>query len=61
MCVGTRRVADGEDFVAVGVHGPVLCVELRSAASFSRLAVSVRDPDVVMRTLQPFLPRDRLG
>lgn len=59
-CVGTRRLPDGQDFVTVRVDQPVLCVELRRGAPFRRVAVSVPDPDEVLRTLLPLVPEDRL-
>jgi hypothetical protein len=68
LCVGTRVFGADEsyqghqqDFAAVRADTPVLCVDLRRTAPFSRLAVSVPYPDEVMRALRPFAPRDRLG
>lgn len=60
LCVGTRRLQEGNDFAAVRADGPVLCVELRRSAPFSRLAISVPDPEEPMRALLPLVPRDRL-
>ncbi|MBT2401997.1 hypothetical protein [Streptomyces sp. ISL-100] len=61
-CVGIRHVGDTkEDFVAIRADGPVLCVELRRWAPFSRLAVSDPHPEVAIHKLQPLVPRDRLG
>lgn len=60
LCAGTRRVHEGQDFTLVRAGGPVLCVELRRSAPFSRLAISVRHPEETMRTLLPLAPCDRL-
>ncbi|MFD7616818.1 hypothetical protein [Streptomyces sp. NPDC059802] len=61
LCAGVRRLQEGQDFTLVRAGTPVLCVELRRSAPFSRLAISVPDPEVAMRTLRPLVPRDRLG
>ncbi|MEV6654541.1 hypothetical protein [Streptomyces sp. NPDC051219] len=60
FCVGTRHLRDRIDFAAVRPDGPVLCVDLRRSAPFSRLAVSVPDPQEAMRALLPLVPRGRL-
>ena len=60
-CVGIWHLGDTKDFVAIRADGPVLCVELRRSAPFSRLAVSDAHPEAAMRKLQPLVPRDRLG
>ncbi|MFE7395943.1 hypothetical protein [Streptomyces sp. NPDC057557] len=61
LCAGIRHLQEGQDFALVRVGRPVLCVELRRGAPFSRLAVSVPDPEDAMRALLPLVPRDRLG
>lgn len=61
LCAGVRHLQEGQDFTLVRVGSPVLCVELRQGAPFSRLAISVPDPDEGMRTLLPLAPRYRLG
>lgn len=43
LCVGARGHSGGQDFVAIRPGRSVVCVELRSSASFSLLAVSMRD------------------
>ncbi|WP_241838149.1 hypothetical protein [Streptomyces sp. CB03234] len=59
--MGVRHFGDETDFVAVRSGRPVLCVELRRRAPFSRLAVSDPDPAQTMRHLRPLVPRERLG
>ncbi|MFE7789962.1 hypothetical protein [Streptomyces sp. NPDC057460] len=61
LCAGIRPLPEGQDFALVRAGGPVLCVELRRCAPFSRLAISVPDPERAMLALQPLVPRDRLG
>ncbi|MET4647008.1 hypothetical protein OH781_01355 [Streptomyces sp. NBC_01550] len=61
LCAGIRPLQEGQDFALVRAGGPVLCLELRRSAPFSRLAVSVTDPEAAMRVLLPLVPRDRLG
>jgi hypothetical protein len=61
LCAGIRPLPEGQDFALVRAGGPVLCVELRRCALFSRLAISVPDPERVMRVLLPLVPRGRLG
>ncbi|MDX3767437.1 hypothetical protein OG963_40890 [Streptomyces sp. NBC_01707] len=61
LCAGIRPLQKGQDFALVRAGGPVLCVELRRCAPFSRLAISVSDPERAMRVLSPLVPRDRLG
>jgi hypothetical protein len=58
---GVRPLEEGRDFVSIREGRPVLCVELRRGAPYSRLAVSVPDPEEAMRALLPLTPRDRLG
>lgn len=60
LSMGVRHFGEETDFAAVRADGPVLCVELRRSAPFSRLAVSVSDPEETMRDLLPLVPRDRL-
>lgn len=60
LCVGTRILSDGADFVVVRTGRPVLCLELRRGAAFGRVAVCDPDPEGVKRALYPLLPRDRL-
>lgn len=61
VCAGVRHLREGQDFTLVRAGTPVLCVELRRSAPFSRLAISVPDPEKAMRSLLPLVPRDRLG
>ncbi|MGW2088541.1 hypothetical protein [Streptomyces sp. NPDC001880] len=61
LCAGVRQLQEGQDFTWVRANTPVLCMELRRSAPFSRLAVSVPDPEEALRTLRPLVPRDRLG
>ncbi|MGW0703901.1 hypothetical protein ACWD0A_32280 [Streptomyces sp. NPDC002867] len=60
LCVGIRHHPAGQDFVAVGTEGPVLCIELRRWAPFSRLAVSDPRPEETANMLRPLVPRDLL-
>ncbi|MEW2414476.1 hypothetical protein AB0953_12230 [Streptomyces sp. NPDC046866] len=59
-CVGIRRVdgGRGRDFVAVRAGGPVLCIDLDGEAAFSRLALSVPDPEDAERALRAVLPAE---
>ncbi|GHH78767.1 hypothetical protein GCM10018793_30110 [Streptomyces sulfonofaciens] len=59
LCMGTRRLVDGEDFVVVRAGRPVLCLDLRRTARYGRIAVCDPDPDRACRTLRDRLPRDR--
>ncbi|MFJ7947791.1 hypothetical protein ACIQ6K_29690 [Streptomyces sp. NPDC096354] len=61
LCAGIRLLQKGQDFALVRAGEPVLCVELRRGAPFSRLAISVADPERAMRVLLPLVPRGRLG
>ncbi|MCX4790726.1 MULTISPECIES: hypothetical protein [unclassified Streptomyces] len=61
LCAGIRLLQEGQDFEWVRAGRPVLCVELRRGAPFSRLAISVSDPEETMRALLPLVPRDRPG
>lgn len=61
LCAGIRLLQEGQDFEWVRAGRPVLCVELRRGAPFSRLAISVPDPEETMRALLPLVPRDRPG
>ncbi|MFJ8856369.1 hypothetical protein [Streptomyces sp. NPDC102437] len=61
VCAGVRNLREGQDFTLVRAGTPVLCVGLCRGAPFSRLAISVADPEKVMGTLLPLVPRDRLG
>ncbi|MFE7042745.1 hypothetical protein ACFU9X_25875 [Streptomyces atratus] len=61
LCAGIRHLREGQDFAWVRAGRPVLCVELRRGAPFSRLAISVPDAEEAMRALLPLVPRDRLG
>lgn len=60
VCAGVRHLREGQDFTLVRAGTQVLCVELRPSAPFSRLAISVPDPEKVMEALVPLVPRDRL-
>jgi len=51
-CLGERAHVYGTDFVAVRANHPVVLVTLCSAAPFARLAVTMPDPDDVVRTLR---------
>ncbi|MFI8521283.1 hypothetical protein ACIGEZ_26205 [Streptomyces sp. NPDC085481] len=60
LCVGTRILPDGEDFVVIHPGRPVLCVELRGSAPYRRLAVSDPEPEQALSALMPYVPVDRL-
>lgn len=53
FCVGEREHVRGRDFVAVRAGVPVLVLDLRPAAPFARLAVSVPDAGEAARVLRP--------
>ncbi|MGA5386836.1 hypothetical protein [Streptomyces pseudogriseolus] len=53
FCVGEREHRRGRDFVAVRAGVPVLVLDLRPAAPFARLAVSVPDAGEAARALRP--------
>ncbi|MGC3003645.1 hypothetical protein ACPF8X_36050, partial [Streptomyces sp. G35A] len=57
-CVGERVHPFGRDFVAVRAGVPVVVVDLRPPAPFSRLAVSVPDAGKTARTLRRPADRD---
>ncbi|MFJ9575889.1 hypothetical protein ACIRQF_05760 [Streptomyces sp. NPDC101191] len=57
-CVGTRRGPDGTDFVAVRSDGPALYMDLAAGAPFSRVAVSVPDPDATGSALRAAMPAE---
>ena len=59
FCLGKWQHRDGRDFVALNAADPAVCVELRRSAPFTRLAVSVPDPDEVTRTIRTRRPGER--
>lgn len=50
--VGTWRHADGLDFVAVRAGSPVAVVDLLPGRAFSRLSVSMPDPDGAVQVVR---------
>lgn len=61
LYAGVRQLPYGKDFAVVREGGAVLCVELSRSAPFRRLALSVADPEGVLRALQPYVSRGRPG
>ncbi|WP_063782297.1 hypothetical protein [Streptomyces vietnamensis] len=59
FCTGTRRHADGVDFVAVRAPGPVAVVELFPGRRFARLAVSTVDSDGAVQAVRLAARRHR--
>ncbi|MFK0046146.1 hypothetical protein ACIQU4_18955 [Streptomyces sp. NPDC090741] len=57
-CVGIRHALGGEDFVAVRAGSVVLCMDLGPGAPFSRVAVSVAEPEPTGRALRAAMPEE---
>lgn len=60
IAIGIRVLPDTEDFATIRAGRPVLCLELRPTYRFARVSVHVTDPKGTLRTLDPYVPRDRL-
>jgi len=52
IALGTRRFAHGQDFTAVVGGKPAVRVDLSQESSFSRLVVSVPDPDSTLAVIR---------
>ncbi|MFD7978269.1 hypothetical protein [Streptomyces sp. NPDC059071] len=59
FCMGTRRHADGVDFVAFRAPGPVAVVDLFPGRRFARLSVSTVDPEGAVQAVQVAAQRAR--
>jgi hypothetical protein len=52
IALGRRRFAHGQDFTAVQGGGPAIRVDLSQGSPFSRLVVSVTDPDSTLAEIR---------
>jgi hypothetical protein len=52
IALGTRRFSGGKDFTAVSGTGPAVRVDLSQESPFSRLVVSVTDPDSTLAAIR---------
>jgi hypothetical protein len=52
IALGIRRFAHGQDFTAVTGSGPAVRVDLSNESPFSRLVVTVTDPDSTLAAIR---------
>ncbi|MFI6148626.1 hypothetical protein [Streptomyces sp. NPDC051109] len=57
-CIGVRHALGGDDFVAVRAGSVVLCMDLGPGAPFSRVAVSVAEPERTRRAVLAAMPEE---